>query len=83
MKQLTASNGRLFEVPESVEEATDEYNGFTIEYMRPPVPPGRGIEWSAIREGYEEEGGFHSDTIAGLQEQIDEYWTEVESEKES
>ena len=63
-----------YDSPETPEEQRFTYRGFIIQWERPPVPPSSNCDWSAARDGYEEDGSLCSSSIADLKEQIDEWW---------
>jgi hypothetical protein len=69
-----------YDQPERRSEHEFEYRGFDITWVRPPVPPWAGVEWSATRPGFEEEGSILSSLIENLQTEIDQYWAEQREE---
>lgn len=78
MKRLTAKNGKPYDVPEVPYEGHPSYRGYQIQWERPPVPPGNGVEWSATQEDYPEAPCLMDDTVDGLKAQIDEHIEERE-----
>ena len=81
MKQIPMGD-TYYDSPEKGDAQTWEYRGFIIEWDRPPIPPSSNCDWAAWRDGYEENGCFHSSRIADLEAEINEYW-ECEAEEKA
>jgi hypothetical protein len=45
-----------YDSPETVEEQRFTYRGWEIIWERPPIPSSLNCDWSAARDGHEEEG---------------------------
>ena len=78
MRQGTSSRGRVYDIPETVEEQTSEYRGFKIDWTAAPVPAGSGCEWAAFPKDDPEWGSILANTVQELREEIDEYWLQQE-----
>ena len=79
MKQIKYKSSRgetYYDSPEKGDAQEFDYRGFTIRWERPPIPPTANCDWSACRDGYEEDGSFNSSRIQDLKDEIDEFWEE-------
>jgi len=79
-KEIKMKTVNGYDIPETVDETRFSYRDWEIIWEHPPIPSSCNCDWSAARDGYEEDGCLQSSSIADLKRQIDEWWAEIEAE---